>query len=459
MEQYDVLIIGAGPAGIFCALQLMDTGKKILIIEKGRSIEKRYCPAKEKGGRCLQCENCSIVCGWGGAGAYSDGKLTLSGEIGGHLAQYIGVNPLDELIQEVDSLYQSFGAPEHIFGGAPEKVEQLQKRALRAEMKFVAAPLRHLGTGYSREILEKMYNRLREKGVEIRTGCRVQTIMEEEGRVTGVVDQEGEEIRAPYVMVAPGRENAEWFEGESSRLHLSRSVNPVDIGIRVEVPAVVADDITRDIYEPKLIYYSQTFDDRVRTFCMCPNGEVVQENNQGLITVNGHSHSDYKTKNTNFALLVSKSFTEPFKEPIKYGRYIARLANLLGGGVLVQRLGDLLAGRRSTLERIHRGQVEPTLTDATPGDLSLVLPYRHLTSLIEMLQALDRMSPGIYSRNTLLYGVEVKFYSSCIEVSPGLETRVKNLFAGGDGAGITRGLMQASVSGWIIGKEIKKRLQ
>ncbi len=459
MAQYDVLIIGAGPAGIFCALQLMETGKKILIIEKGRSIDKRYCPAKENGGRCLQCENCSIVCGWGGAGAYSDGKLTLSGEVGGHLAQYIGNNPLDDLIQEVDSLYQSFGAPEHIFGAAPEKVEELQKRALRAEMKFVAAPLRHLGTGYSREILEKMYNRLREKGVEIRTGCRVQTIMEEEGRVTGVVDQEGEEIRAPYVMVAPGRENAEWFEGESSRLKLSRSVNPVDIGIRVEVPAVVADDITRDIYEPKLIYYSQTFDDRVRTFCMCPNGEVVQENNQGLITVNGHSHSDYKTKNTNFALLVSKSFTEPFKEPIKYGRYIARLANLLGGGVLVQRLGDLLAGRRSTSERIRRGQVEPTLTEATPGDLSLVLPYRHLTSVIEMLQALDKMSPGIYSRNTLLYGVEVKFYSSCIEVSPLLETRVKNLFAGGDGAGITRGLMQASVSGWIIGKEIKKRLQ
>lgn len=459
MSGYDVIIVGAGPAGIFCALQLMDTDNSILIIEKGKSLEKRYCPAKEKGGRCLQCENCSIVCGWGGAGAYSDGKLTLSGDVGGNLAHYLGSNRLDRLIGEVDSIYQEFGAPKRIFGAAPEKVEQLQKKALMAEMKFVAAPLRHLGTGYSREVLQKMYDRLRENGVDIMTNTRVNSFQVEKGKVTGVVTGKGEKIQARYVMVAPGRENSEWFESEANRLKMELSVNPVDIGIRVEVPSVVTDDITRDIYEPKLLYFSKTFDDRVRTFCMCPNGEVVQENNQGLITVNGHSHSDYKTKNTNFALLVSKSFTEPFKEPIKYGRYIARLANLLGGGVLVQRLGDLLAGRRSTEQRIIRGQVEPTLTDATPGDLSLVLPYRHLKSLIEMLEALDKMAPGIYSRNTLLYGVEVKFYSSCIEVSPELETRITNLFAGGDGAGITRGLMQASVSGWVIGQEIKKRLQ
>ncbi len=458
MKKYDVIIVGAGPAGIFCALNLMDTKKSILIIEKGKSLEKRYCPSKEKDGRCVQCDNCSIVCGWGGAGAYSDGKLTLSGDVGGNLAEYIGSNRLDSLIGEVDTIYREFGAPEHIFGAAPEKVEQLQKKALMAEMKFVAAPLRHLGTGYSKEILQKMYNRLKEKGVEVLTNSRVDKIQVEEGKVTGVVTGKGELISGDFVMVAPGRENAEWFESEANRLKMKLAVNPVDIGIRVEVPAVVTDDITRDVYEPKLLYYSQTFDDRVRTFCMCPNGEVVQENNQGLITVNGHSHSDYKTKNTNFALLVSKSFTQPFKDPIKYGRYIARLANLLGGGVLVQRLGDLLAGRRSTEQRIIRGQVEPTLTEATPGDLSLVLPYRHLKSLIEMLEALDKMAPGIFSRNTLLYGVEVKFYSSRIEVSPSLETKIPNLFAGGDGAGITRGLMQASVSGWIIGQEIKKRL-
>ncbi len=459
MSKYDVIIVGAGPAGIFCALQLMDTGKKILILEKGRSLDKRFCPAKEKGGRCLQCENCSIVCGWGGAGAYSDGKLTLSGEVGGNLDQYIGGNMLEKLIREVDGFYKEFGAPQHIFGAAPERVEQLQKKALMAEMKFVAAPLRHLGTGYSKVVLQNMFEHLQEKGVKIRSNTRVERIKVENGKATGIVTGDGEEIEARYIMVAPGRENSEWFEAEANRLKMQLSVNPVDIGIRVEVPAVVTDDITRDIYEPKLLYFSQTFDDRVRTFCMCPNGEVVQENNQGLITVNGHSHSEFKTKNTNFALLVSKSFTQPFKEPIKYGRYIARLANLLGGGVLVQRLGDLLAGRRSTEQRLIRGQVEPTLTEATPGDLSLVLPYRHLTSLIEMLKALDKMAPGIYSRNTLLYGVEVKFYSSRIEVSSELETRITNLFAGGDGAGITRGLMQASVSGWVIGKEIKKRLQ
>ena len=459
MKNYDVIIIGAGPAGIFCALQLMDSGKDILLLEKGRGLDKRFCPAKSEIGRCVQCDNCSIVCGWGGAGAFSDGKLTLSGEVGGKLSQYLGSDRLGREIKEVDQMYLGFGAPERVYGPDQEKSEELQKKALMAEMKFVTANLRHLGTGYSRVVLQNMYDVLQEKGVEIRTSTRIDKIEVEKGKVRAVITGEGEELRAEYVMVAPGRENAQWFEEEANRLNLKLSVNPVDIGIRVEVPAVVSDDITRDIYEPKLLYYSQTFDDRVRTFCMCPNGEVVQENNQGLITVNGHSHAEYKTNNTNFALLVSKTFTEPFREPIKYGRYIARLANLLGGGVLVQRLGDLLSGRRSTEERILRGQLEPTLKDATPGDLSLVLPYRHLTSLIEMLKALDKMAPGIYSRNTLLYGVEVKFYSSCIETTKELETKVENLFAGGDGAGITRGLMQASVSGWVIGKNIKKRMQ
>lgn len=458
MEHYDVIIIGAGPASIFCALQLRQSGAKVLILEKGRPLEKRYCPAKEGDGKCVQCPSCAIVCGWGGAGAYSDGKLTLSGDVGGHLAEYIGPKALDREIQEVDSVYMDFGAPQHIFGPSEEQLSQLQKKALRAEMRFIAARLRHLGTGHSVEVLNRMYLDLLAQGVEIHTGVNVTEIRTEKGKARGVVTEDGTEYSCTYLVAAPGRENAQWFEEQTRQLGLNVSINPVDIGVRVEVPAVVTDDITRDIYEPKLIYYSRTFDDRVRTFCMCPYGEVVQENNQGLITVNGHTHGEHRTSNTNFALLVSKSFTEPFREPITYGRYIARLANLLAGGVLVQRLGDLLAGRRSTEQRLIRGQLEPTLLDATPGDLSLVLPYRHLKSILEMLEALDSMAPGLYSRNTLLYGVEVKFYSSRIQVSKELETGIENLFAAGDGAGITRGLMQASVSGWLIGKTIGQRI-
>lgn len=458
MGEYDVIIVGAGPAGIFCGLQLMSENLKVLIIEKGLSLEKRFCPAKDGSGKCIQCKNCSIVCGWGGAGAYSDGKLTISDEVGGNLSQYIGKKALLEEIAAVDEQYLNFGATERIYGTSQEQVNNLQKKALRAELRLIAAKLRHLGTGYSVLVLQKMYDKLLEMGIEIKVNTKVEKILVQDNKVQGVELSNGQVLSSKFVVVAPGRENANWLEKEARRLQLPLAINPVDIGVRVEVPSVVTDEITADIYEPKLIYYSKTFDDRVRTFCMCPDGEVVQENNQGLITVNGHTHSDFKTQNTNFALLVSKSFTEPFREPITYGRYIARLANLLGGGVIIQRLGDLLAGRRSTEQRLMRGQIEPTLKEATPGDLSLVLPYRHLKSIIEMLRALDQIAPGVYSRNTLLYGVEVKFYSSRIEVDNCLETKIKNLYAGGDGAGITRGLMQASVSGWLIGKNIKNNL-
>ncbi|HKK82773.1 MAG TPA: FAD-dependent oxidoreductase, partial [Atribacterota bacterium] len=276
--------------------------------------------------------------------------------------------------------------------------------------------------------------------------------------VKGVQTAVGEVIYADFVVAGAGRENAEWLSGEAKKMDINTAINPIDIGVRVECPAVITEYLTDNIYESKLIYQTPTFDDKVRTFCMSPYGEVVSENNQGLITVNGHSHSDIKTENTNFALLVSKTFTEPFHEPITYGKDIAKLANLLAGGVLVQRLGDLLQGRRSTSTRLARSIVDPTLKDATPGDLSLVLPHRHLTGIIEMLKALDNLAPGLYSRDTLLYGVEVKFYSSRLEVDQNLETKIKNFYTGGDGAGITRGLMQASVSGIVIAESIIKKL-
>lgn len=458
-KEYDVIIVGAGPTGIFTALELLKQKSElaILILEKGNNLEKRVCPMNTRKTPCVKCPSCAIVSGWGGAGAYSDGKLTLTPEIGGNLHEYIGRDNLSELIQYVDEIYIKYGAPDRVFGVDEARLAQLKEKAIRAGLEFIPARLRHLGTGYSQTVLQAMEDDILEQGADIAYGENVKTLLVEEGRIVGVKTASGKEVRARYVVAAPGRENAEWLSNEAKRLKIGMKVNPVDIGVRVECPAVITKELTDNIYESKLVYQTPTFDDRVRTFCMSPYGQVVNENNQGLITVNGHSHAEIKTENTNFALLVSKNFTEPFHEPITYGKNIARLANLLGGGVLVQRLGDLLAGRRSTPKRIARGIVRPTLPEATPGDLSLVLPYRHLTSIIEMLQALDQLAPGLYSRDTLLYGVEVKFYSSRLDVDKNLETGISNLFVGGDGAGITRGLMQASVSGVVIARTILER--
>jgi uncharacterized protein len=455
-DQYDVIVVGAGPTGIFTVLELIQnrSGLNILMLEKGDNLKKRICPMEVQKTGCMHCRSCAIVSGWGGAGAFSDGKLTLSPEIGGNLHNYIGRDRLKELITYVDDIYLHYGAPERVFGVKEEVIQDIKEKAIKAELKFIPAKLRHLGTGYSQTVLQAMQDYIREQGVEIHFGINAKELLVERERVTGVKTEDGLEIKGRYVIIAPGRENAEWLSKEAGKLGINMAINPVDIGVRVECPAVITRYLTDSIYESKLIYQTPTFDDRVRTFCMSPYGQVVNENNQGIITVNGHSHADIKTENTNFALLVSKTFTEPFHEPITYGKDIAKLANLLGGGVLMQRLGDLLDGHRSTPERIARGIVKPTLKEATPGDLSLVLPYRHLTDIIEMIKVLDLLAPGLYSRDTLLYGVEVKFYSSRLELNNNLETKIANLFAGGDGAGITRGLMQASVSGIIIARAI-----
>ncbi|WP_018086894.1 NAD(P)/FAD-dependent oxidoreductase [Desulfurispora thermophila] len=460
-KSYDVVIVGAGPAGIFAALELtrQKPGVKVLILEKGRNLDQRFCPSKEKNNQCYHCRPCSTVCGWGGAGAFSDGKLTLSTEIGGTLDQYIGESALQEMIQYVDETYLEFGAPNQVFGLEQQaEIEKFQRQAVHAELKLIPVVIRHLGTGRCMKILQNMQNHLLAAGVEIRTQCPVAEVLVEDNTARGVRLQSGEVISAGQVILAPGREGAEWLAGEARKLGLTTEINPVDIGVRVEVPAAVMEPLTKVFYEAKFIYYSKTFDDKVRTFCMNPYGEVVLENNDGLITVNGHSHAYKKTKNTNFAILVSKTFTEPFKEPIAYGKYIASLANLLGGGVIVQRLGDLLAGQRTNQSRLAKSLTVPTLAEATPGDLSLVFPYRHLVAIVEMLKALDQIAPGVYSRYTLLYGVEVKFYSSRLTLTPQLETAVQNLFAAGDGAGVTRGLVQASAAGVIAAREILRRL-
>lgn len=460
-NKYDVIIIGAGPAGIFAALELVRHKRNdlsILILEKGRDIKRRVCPSREKQIRCMHCSPCATVCGWGGAGAFSDGKLTLSTEVGGHLDDYVGTERLRELIAYADGIYLDYGAPEKVYGGEhTEGWTGVCKRATLAGLRLVPLPIRHLGTGRTARILQEMHAYL-SRHVEIRTGVFVASIITENDRVVGVETGDGRILKADYVVAAPGREGSEWLAGEARRLDLGTTVNPVDIGVRVELPAVVMEQLTASFYELKCTYVSKTFEDRVRTFCMNPYGEVVIENNDGVITVNGHSHAFNRTENTNFALLVSKNFTEPFRDPITYGRSIAKLANLLSGGVIVQRLGDLTSGRRSTGKKIKRNLVKATLEEAVPGDLSLVFPYRHLMGIVEMLKALDKIAPGIFARDTLLYGAEVKFYSSRLALSRVLETKIRNLFAAGDGAGVTRGLIQASAAGVVVAGEILRRV-
>jgi uncharacterized FAD-dependent dehydrogenase len=457
--EYDVIIVGAGPAGIFAAMELTHSSYlKVLILDKGPNIDKRRCPSREKG-RCMKCATCALMTGWGGSGAFSDGKLTLTTQVGGLLAEIRGQDEAERLVHEVDDLWVEYGADGKPYRGDLDSIEEVSRRAATAGLRLQHYPIRHLGTERSGDILGAMYLELVSRGVEVRTRTKVARILTEDQVVIGVETAKGEVLTAPYVIVAPGREGADWLSKLARDLNLSLSINPVDIGVRVELPAHVLQSLTDLLYEPKFLYFSAAFDDRIRTFCVCPFGEVVTEWAGDVLTVNGHSYAQKKTENTNFAVLVSKNFTEPFKEPIAYGKYIARLANLLSGGIMVQRLGDLRAGRRTTDQRLERCITRPTLKEATPGDLNLVLPHRYVVNILEMIDALDQVAPGVGLRHTLLYGVEAKFYSSRLELSRDLETGVRNLFAAGDGAGVTRGLVQASASGMVAAREILRRLE
>ena len=467
-KHYDVIIIGAGPAGIFTALELTKKNDQlsILIVDKGRQIHKRKCPARQTG-ICVKCDPCAIVNGWSGAGAFSDGKLSLGIDVGGNVKDYIGSEKTAELVKYADDIYLSFGAQKTVYGKNDKRVDEIMYEASKYNIQLLPCPVRHLGTEKAFDILEGMYNYLiRQTNTEFRELTSVTDILCSDGKVTGVLahtkGQEPEEITADYVVAAPGREGAQWLTEQVHKLGISTKNNAVDIGVRVEVPNSVMDHLTKDLYEAKFIYYSDTFENKVRTFCMNPGGVVSEEHYDGnLAVVNGHSYADdrLKTNNTNFALLVSTTFTEPFNEPIKYGKYIAQLANMLtGGGIMVQRLGDLLKGRRTDYSRLEKSTTVPTLKSAVPGDLSFALPHRHLMSIIETLKALDKLAPGLYSRNTLLYGCEIKFYSSKVDVNNHFETSINNFYTIGDGAGITRGLMQASVTGIVVARDIIRKL-
>lgn len=451
---YDVIIIGAGPCGIFTALELKNKDKdiNILVLEKGNTIKKRICP-KRKTDVCIGCKPCNITTGFAGGGAYSDGKLSLSPDVGGNLTEYLGYNETQALIDYVDDIYLKFGADDMIHGiDKQEEIRNIRKKAIRANLKLVECPIRHMGTEEGYNIYNRIQAHLEDLGIDLKFRNPVKDLIIENGSIQGVVADDT--YYADKVVAAIGREGSEWLKGICDKHHIDTTTGDVDVGVRVETRNEVMEELNDAMYESKLIYYTPTFDDKVRTFCTNPGGEVSTEIYDGdLAVVNGHSYKsdEMKSDNTNFALLVTKHFTKPFNSPIEYGMHIAQLGNMLSGNkVLVQRYGDFKRGRRTTADRLFRNNIVPTLKDAVAGDLSLVLPYRILKSLEEMIEALDVVSPGLASDETLLYGVEVKFYSNRVLVDDNFQTNIKGLYVGGDGAGITRGLMQASVNGIVL---------
>lgn len=452
-KDYDVIIIGAGPGGIFSAYELINkhSDLKIAVFEAGNELAKRKCPIDgDKVKSCIQCKTCAIMSGFGGAGAFSDGKYNITNDFGGTLYEYIGKKKAIELMKYVDQINVEHGGQNcKLYSTAGSHFKKL---CIQNQLNLLDASVRHLGTDINYVVLENIYNELKDK-VEWHFNTHINSV-EKLADGFKVECKKGEFICKDCI-ISVGRSGSKWMEGICDHLGIVTHSNRVDIGVRVELPAVVFSHLTDELYESKIVYRTKNYEDAVRTFCMNPKGSVVNENTNGIITVNGHSYEDpeKQTENTNFALLVSKHFSEPFKDSNGYGESIARLSNMLGGGVIVQRFGDLVSGRRSNPKRIEEGMVEPTLA-ATPGDLSLVLPKRILDGIIEMIYALDKIAPGTANPDTLLYGVEVKFYNMEVELDENLETVHKGLYVIGDGSGVTHSLSHASASGVYVAQRI-----
>lgn len=457
MKKYDVIIIGAGPGGIFAAYELLQKkeGISVAVFEAGHCLAGRKCPIDgEKIKSCVHCKTCSIMSGFGGAGAFSDGKYNITNDFGGTLYQHIGKKNAIELMEYVDKINLQYGGEgTKLYSTAGSGFKKI---CMQNGLHLLEASVRHLGTDINYVVLENLYAVL-EKQVDFYFDTPVETLESlEDGRFR--ISTEHEQYEGTCCIVSAGRSGSKWMESVCRSLKIPTLSNRVDIGVRVELPAVIFSDLTDELYESKIVYRTRQFEDNVRTFCMNPRGVVVNENTNGIVTVNGHSYEgeDKKTENTNFALLVAKHFSEPFKDSNGYGESIARLSNMLGGGIIVQRFGDLVRGRRSTTSRIEEGLVTPTL-DATPGDLSLVLPKRILDGIIEMIYALDKIAPGTANDDTLLYGVEVKFYNMEVSVDENLETMYPGLYIIGDGSGVTHSLSHASASGVYVARHIVDR--
>ncbi len=456
-KEYDVVIVGAGPAGMFAADEL--AGKKdVLVVDMGRDIDERECKMKRRG-VCTHCDPCDIMCGVGGAGTYSDGTLNLRPDIGGDLAEQTGDTEYAwELVDHVDKVFVKYGAPEQLYIPKGDEVEQLKRRAAAAGARFIEIIQRHMGSDNAPRVIGNFEKDLKERGIEFLLDTKVADLIIENDTCKGVVLQDGTEIRSHFTIIAPGRVGATWIDEVVKKHNIGAKYAPIDVGVRVEVPAIIMDPITNINRDPKFHIQTKTYDDFVRTFCTNEHGFVVKEEYEGFIATNGHSMRNMESENTNFAFIVRVELTEPIENTVRYGRSIAKLATTIGGGKpVLQRLGDLRRGRRSTAERLKKNVVVNTLKDVTPGDISMALPHRIVTDIREGLEVLNEIIPGVASDSTLLYAPEVKFYSMQVLVDRNMESNIKNLFAAGDGAGLSRDIVNAAATGVIAGRGILKK--
>lgn len=460
----NIIIVGAGPAGIFAAYELLNKRKesvKITLIEKGNNINKRHCP-KDKTNKCVGCEPCAITTGFSGAGAFSDGKLSLSPEVGGDLPELIGYDTVEQLIKETDSIYLDFGADHTIEGVShDEEIKEIRKRAIHADLKLVDCPIRHLGTEKAQEVYSRLQQWLIDNGVNILFNTSAEDIIVEGNTCVGVRARRAgsaqvESHYADKVIIATGRRGAEWLFNVCNDYNIEHQPGTVDIGVRVECRNEIMEEVNKALYEGKFVGYPRPFKNKVRTFCQNPGGWVSQERyDGGLSTVNGHSYKEKKSENTNFSILCSHNFREPFDDPIAYAKMVGKLTNMLGDKhILVQRFGDILEGKRTWDKELNRGNMKPTLVDAVAGDITAAIPYRTMTNIIEFIFMLDKVVPGIANKETLLYAPELKFYSNKVKMDTDLKTSLNNLYCLGDSSGWTRGLMMASVMGVYCARKL-----